>query len=239
MTAVIGGSAKPTTPGDLGLSPIASWLRGWTTAGRWPSRWGWPAASALVCGLLAAALAAGAVPRWNAEAQIARNDTQRDADQLRVALRSAERNSKTSPPLGLPATTPPEERLADLLEAAVRAGVSIERVQQRADERGAVQALRVGLSARGSYAEIRAFMAQALQNDAALSLDRVQMRRAQATSDRIEADLQWSLLRQRPSSSGRGPAVESRPSAGVSGLVPEGTRRAAAATGQSPTQRAP
>jgi hypothetical protein len=80
--------------------------------------------------------------------------------------------------------------------------VAVDRVQQRLDNTGPVQRLQLGLAARGRYADLRAFVAEALRADPALALDRLSLRRASPAVADLEADLQWSLLRPL-SSSGR------------------------------------
>ena len=45
----------------------------------------------------------------------------------------------------------------------------------------------------GSYAQLRGFLADALGSDAALSLDKLRLRRASAGSPAVEADLTWSF----------------------------------------------
>lgn len=154
----------------------------------WPAAAGWPGAAAVLALLAALPLAVGLVPHWQAEA---------DAAQARA--HAAARRARAQPPVRdaapeLPSDPQPAERVADLLELALQHGVTIDRTQQRTELEGGVPRLRLGTSARGGYAELRAFIAEALRREPALSLDSVQWRRASAQDAELQAELQWAIV---------------------------------------------
>lgn len=163
---------------------------------RWPAGFGWPGTIAVLA-LLASVPPALLAPRWQAEAAAARRIA---AARAALPASSATRASYAPPP---PAPVPPAAqlpgdaetpaRVGRMLQVAQRHRVKVERTTQRLD--GALVAPRVqlGFSAQGSYADLRAFVAAALQADAALSLDRLQLRRTTPEVDMVDADLQWSL----------------------------------------------
>lgn len=152
----------------------------------WPAPWGRPGAAAALALVLAVPLATLA-PRWQAEAEAARA-------QARAQARRAPPPPAREATLHLPADPQPAERVADLLEQAVHHGVTIERTQQRTENDGGVLRLRLGTSARAAYADLRAFIAEALRSEPALSLDSVQWRRASAQDGELQAELQWAIV---------------------------------------------
>lgn len=108
--------------------------------------------------------------------------------------------SRPAPPTRaaeLPPAGDPTPRVADLLEAAIRSGLAVQRLQQRADTAGAVERLDAAMSVRGRYSELRGFLAVALSQDHALALERIQIRRSSASPGVLDAEIQWALLSQR------------------------------------------
>lgn len=153
---------------------------------RLPPRMGWPGLVAALALVLAVPLALLATPRW-----------QQDARQAAQALRSHALPPPEPRPLpepGLPLAGEPAERVVDLLALAIRHGVAVDRTQQRQDSAGPVRRLQLGISARGRYADLRAFIAAALQADAGLALDQVRLQRPTPAAAELGAELQWSLL---------------------------------------------
>lgn len=146
----------------------------------------WLAALAMLAA--AALLGLGLAPAWRAE-----------ADALAQAVPPAPRRAPPPPPAPvLPAAAEPATRLADLLALALRHGVAVERVQQRLEPQPGVRQLTVQMSGRGRYADLRAFVAAALQADPALALQRVQWRRATPAQAELDAELHWALLQGDP-----------------------------------------
>ena len=154
----------------------------------WAANWGTPGAGALAALLLALLLGGWLAPQWRVQADAARRAA-------RVALVAAgPLPAAPKPQPQLPAVGEASERVADLLRLAARHGVDVARTQQqRSEQNGPLPRLQVGLNARGRYAELRGFIAAALQADPGLALDSLQWRRAGAGVDLLEAELQWSL----------------------------------------------
>lgn len=59
-----------------------------------------------------------------------------------------------------------------------------------------VSAAALAWRAQGRYADLRAFVAEALQADTGLVLDQLRLSRADARVELLDADLQWQLLQQ-------------------------------------------
>jgi len=125
-------------------------------------------------------------PRWQAQAEAAH----------RVTLQGpAPAPAAVAPPRrALPAVGDSAERVAALLRLAARHGLVLERTQQRVSQSGGVRRLQVGLTLRGRYVELRAFIATALRADAGLALDELSLRRGAPEVDQLEAELAWSFF---------------------------------------------
>ncbi|MBV8603425.1 MAG: hypothetical protein JO224_01950 [Pelomonas sp.] len=167
-------------------------------------RFGWPGAVGLVA-LLATAACAAVAQRWDAQtaAQQDRADALRrelHAAQLaqRVAPRAADALTPQDPQTWLaelPAAARRQERLADLLELAIRNGLASPRTDYRlsVDAGIGVEHLRVNMPITGHYAQLRAFVEAALAHDPALSLDSLRLQRNGPQNDQVDAELVWSL----------------------------------------------
>jgi len=151
----------------------------------WPSRLGRPGLAAVLALLVALPLMAWFTPPPQALAP--------------TAVPAAAASVAPAPVLPvlpvLPHVGDPADRVADLLALALRHGIRVDRTQQQRQQQGPVQRLQLGLSAHGRYADLRAFIAAALEADPGLALDSVQLRRATADAPELDAELQWSLLR--------------------------------------------
>jgi hypothetical protein len=153
---------------------------------------GWPG----VAGLAALALAVVAIvlgQRWDAKAAA----LQAEAKQLRakaapVAVAAAP-VSVQQWQAALPPSTDRQQRLADLLELSIRLELNGARTEHRLATSEGLERLRVTMPLTGSYAQIRRFIAAALEHDPALSLDAVKLRRASPMATDVDAELQWSL----------------------------------------------
>jgi hypothetical protein len=148
-----------------------------------PPQVGWPGATAVLALALAWPLADVLAPRWQDQAQA-----------LRASRLSPPPPAPVAAELQLPTVTDVNARVADLLDLASRNQVQVDRSQQRQDEAGPVPRLLLTMSARGGYAELREFLADALQADPGLALVRLRWRRPDAQTSGLEAELQWSLL---------------------------------------------
>lgn len=175
---------------------------------RWPVLPGWagPQHWPVLAGAAALALAAGLlvvlVPGWQgerAQADLSLRALARAAGAAAPAApaRTAEQRLLQALP---PAHLGPQ-RIAALLALAPLHAVTLDSTRQGMAEAPAAGALAmarvpVSLSARGSYTSLRQFVAAALQQDDALSLDQLRIGRGQPDATELAAQLQWSVLQQ-------------------------------------------
>ena len=89
-------------------------------------------------------------------------------------------------------------RVATLLELAGHHALEIRRseFQLAKDKESGLLRYSVTMPLSGSYAQLRGFVEDALASDAALSLDRLRLRRASAAASTVEAELTWSFYMQ-------------------------------------------
>lgn len=154
---------------------------------------GWPG----LAGLAALALAIAAIvagQRWDAQA----TRLQAEVRELRTKARPAA--AAVAAPVSvqqwqatLPLPAGRQQRLADLLELAIRLDLHAARTEHRLSASEGLERLRVTMPVTGSYAQLRRFIAAALERDPALSLDAVKLRRTSPMSADVDAELQWSL----------------------------------------------
>lgn len=161
-------------------------------------RLGWPGAVGLLALLVAGGLELGLVQHWQQQHQALETRVEQLQRQLRLQRASGTAAGPGTPEqwrASLPGPELRQQRLADLLEAAVRAGVSTPRTEHRlsVDGNAGLERLRVSMPVQGSYATLRAFLEQALRQDPALSLDGLKLRRSDPAGAELEAELQWSL----------------------------------------------
>ena len=164
------------------------------------AHWGWPGALGALCLVAAAALAWVVVPAQQRELD---DLTQRATTATQRALRSAARvriaDSALPPGQALAATLPDastrQPRVAALLALAAETGVAVRSAEFKVvREPGAAQRqYTVTLPVSGPYAAVRSFIEAALRADAALSLDRLQLRRTSVAATVTDAELVWSL----------------------------------------------
>ncbi|MDR7335197.1 GspMb/PilO family protein [Roseateles asaccharophilus] len=154
---------------------------------------GWPGLAGLVA-LLLAAVAVVLGQRWDAQATA----LQDQARELRAKARPLATTAAVPVSLQqwqatLPAAAARQQRLADLLELAIRLELNVARTEHRLASSEGLERLRVSMPLTGSYAQVRRFIAAALAHDPALSLDAVKLRRPSPLSADVDAELQWSL----------------------------------------------
>lgn len=154
---------------------------------------GWPGLAGLA-GLLLAVAAVVLGQRWDAQAV----RLQAEARELRAKARPAA--MATAAPISvqqwqaaLPASSTRQQRLADLLELGIRLDLNGARTEHRLSTSEGLERLRVTMPVTGSYAQVRRFVAAALEHDPALSLDAIKLRRVSPMSADVDAELQWSL----------------------------------------------
>ena len=135
---------------------------------------------------------------WDAQAA----GLQAEADALRSSLRAQRASAVAVPPVTpqqwqaqLPPATERQQRLADLLEMGLRAGLASSRTEHRlsVDAAAGLERLRVSMPISGGYAQLRRFIGAALEHDPALSLDSLKLRRNTPLAAEVEAELVWSL----------------------------------------------
>jgi len=158
----------------------------------------WAAALSL---LAAAGLALGLTPHWQAEAAAADRAGQRLARHAPAAavLAAARPGDDQRLLQALATVDAAPQRVADLLALAQHHGLQVDSTRQTwapPPGRGALplQRLQLVLVARGPYAALRQFTAEALQHDDTLLLDQLRLARAPAQATALQAELQWSLL---------------------------------------------
>lgn len=145
--------------------------------------------------LLALAAVAGVLGhRWDGEAQRLQAETRRLRAQAVPAARAASAPvSLQQWQAALPAASERQQRLADLLELALRLDLNTARTEHRLVSTDGLERLRVTMPVTGTYAQVRRFLAAALEHDPALSLDSLKLRRVSPQTAEVEAELQWSL----------------------------------------------
>ena len=127
---------------------------------------------------------------------------QTEADALRISLRAQRATTVEAPPAtpqqwqaNLPPAAERQQRLADLLEMGLRAGLASSRTEHRltVDAASGLERLRISMPVSGGYAQLRRFIGAALAHDPALSLDSLKLRRTTPVAAEVEAELVWSL----------------------------------------------
>ncbi len=153
---------------------------------------GWPGLVG-VAALLLAFVALWCGQRWDAQAA----RLQAEARELRAKARPV---AAASAPVSvqqwqaaLPPASQRQQRLADLLELAIRLDLNAARTEHRLASADGLERLRVTMPVVGPYAQVRRYIAAALEHDPALSLDAVKLRRVSPMAADVEAELQWSL----------------------------------------------
>lgn len=153
---------------------------------------GWPGAAGLLL-LVLAALAWGWGQRWDAQAALLQAEARALRAQARPVATASAPVSLQQWQAALPPASARQQRLADLLEMALRLDLNTARTEHRLASAEGLERLRVTMPVTGSYAQVRHFIASALAHDPALSLDAVKLRRASPMAAEVEAELQWSL----------------------------------------------
>lgn len=154
---------------------------------------GWPGLAG-VAALLLAVAAAVLGQRWDARAvQLQAEARELRAKALPAAAAASAPVSVQQWQAALPPASSRQQRLADLLELAIRLDLNAARTEHRLATAEGLERLRVTLPVTGPYAQVRRFIAAALEHDPALSLDAVKLRRVSPMAAEVDAELQWSL----------------------------------------------
>ncbi len=162
--------------------------------------WGWPFGVGLAGLALAAVVALALVPQIRREASAVATDADGVARRARHAgADSAQARQAESAPerflAAFPSADTRQARVAALLALAVHHAMAVrggEFALGRDKSSGLVR-YSVAMPLTGSYAQLRDFIEDALASDAALSLDRLRLRRASPGAAVVEADLTWSF----------------------------------------------
>lgn len=153
---------------------------------------GWPGVAGLAALGLAVAVALLS-QRWDTQAAALQAEAQALRAKARPATATAGPVSVQQWQAALPTAATRQQRLADLLELAIRLDLNGARTEHRLASSEGLDRLRVSMPLTGSYAQIRRFIGAALAHDPALSLDAIKLRRVSPVSIDIDAELQWSL----------------------------------------------
>lgn len=158
----------------------------------WIKRLGWPGLAGLAALLLAvAAVMLG--QRWDTQAARLQDEARELRAKARPVAAASAPVSVQQWQAALPASGTRQQRLADLLELAIRLDLNAARTEHRLATAEGLERLRVTMPVTGSYAQVRRFIAAALAHDPALSLDSVKLRRTSPVAAEVDAELQWSL----------------------------------------------
>lgn len=159
---------------------------------RWTKQLGLPGLLG-VAALLLSALTLLLGQHWDAEASRLQVEARELRSRVRpVAIIPAPVDSQQWQ-ASIPAASQRQQRLAGLLELAIRLDLNTVRTEHRLASADGLERLRVTMPVTGPYAQVRRFIAAALTQDPALSLDAVRLRRGNPMATEVEAELQWSL----------------------------------------------
>jgi hypothetical protein len=165
--------------------------------------WGWPFVTGAVGLALAGGIALGLAPALRRESDAVALDADAAAHRAArsgAALREARAIGPTSDRFvaGFPGADERQARVAALLALAVHHALELRHgeFQLGRDKATGLARYVVTLPLSGSYVQLRAFIEEALGSDAALSLDRLRLRRATASASVVEAELTWSFYMQ-------------------------------------------
>ncbi|RTL32736.1 MAG: hypothetical protein EKK53_29090 [Burkholderiales bacterium] len=158
----------------------------------WIKPLGWPGLAG-VAALLLAAAALWFGQRWDTQAARLQAEARTLRAQARPAAAASAPVSVQQWQASLPAASQRQQRLADLLELAIRLDLNTARTEHRLASAEGLERLRVTMPVVGPYAQVRRYVAAALEHDPALSLDAIKLRRVSPMATEVEAELQWSL----------------------------------------------
>lgn len=97
---------------------------------------------------------------------------------------------------GFPSAQSRPERVAQLIALAQQHGLSWQRSEYvyGVDAQLPLSRYQLAMPLSGSYESLRSFIAEALANDDALALDGLQLRRAEAKTPELQAELRFTLF---------------------------------------------
>ncbi|MFZ4875095.1 type 4a pilus biogenesis protein PilO [Janthinobacterium sp. Mn2066] len=183
---------------QMRMPPRLAW-----EAARWSRQLGWPGAIGIVCMALAAFAVQQAgdltVRQQHLTAQLAAAAKQAALPQARVNM-DADADSLAAFHAYLPAHDTIPEQLQQLLEVARKSGVILAKADYKPQEDGNTAFLRyqISLPVKAEYAQLQAFIVEALQALPTLTLDSVLFKREQIEAGEIDARIQFILLVKQP-----------------------------------------
>ncbi|MBB5607493.1 MULTISPECIES: type 4a pilus biogenesis protein PilO [unclassified Janthinobacterium] len=193
---------KANTPAShrlqLRMPPRLAW-----EAARVGRKLGWPGAIGIACMALAvfALQQAGELGArlQHLTAQLAVAAKQAALPQAATRL-DADADSLAAFHAYLPAHDTIPEQLKELLEVAQRTGVTLAKADYKPQEDGNTAFLRyqISLPVKAEYAQLQAFIVEALQAVPTLTLDSVLFKREQIEAGEIDARIQFILLVKKP-----------------------------------------
>jgi hypothetical protein len=189
--ASTGEGAVPSPVVDFRARFGRAFLHAWHASGQ-PRRW--PLSIALLALAGAGVLGWLLAPQWRLEAETWRMRSL--AQPVPAAARAAPAGTALPAPrpAALPSASEASARAARLLQLARAHGVTVVRLRESAPRPGALQ---VEVSAKATYPALRRFIAAALQEDAALDLQRLRLQRAQAETAELDIESQWAFWHRR------------------------------------------
>ncbi|WP_300751190.1 type 4a pilus biogenesis protein PilO [Janthinobacterium sp.] len=174
----------------------------WEAARAW-RKLGWPGAIGIACMALAAFAMqqAGelAARQQQLTAQLAAAAKQAALPQAAIRL-DADADSLAAFHAYLPAHDTIPEQLQQLLEVAQKSGVTLAKADYKPQEDGNTAFFRyqISLPVKAEYAQLQAFIVDALQALPTLTLDSVLFKREQIEAGEIDARIQFILLVKKP-----------------------------------------
>jgi len=183
---------------QLSVSPRLAW-----EAARWSRKLGWSGAIGIACLALAAFAVrqAGelATRQQQLTAQLAVAAKQAALPQAPVSM-DADADSLAAFHAYLPAHDTIPEQLQQLLEVAQKNSVTLAKADYKPQEDGNTAFLRyqISLPVKAEYAQLQAFIVDALQALPTLTLDSVLFKREQIEAGEIDARIQFILLVKKP-----------------------------------------
>jgi Tfp pilus assembly protein PilO len=162
---------------------------------------GWPGAAGLALGAASAALYLGGIE----PATTRTRDLQQEALSIRAFSRASAAQKASAPGYEawleqfyrlLPAKTSAPDWLRLIFSAARSNALALDQGEYKIsiDKNGRLLAYQIGLPVRGTYVQVRKFIAQVLEQVPAMSLDDIVIKREAINTERIDASIRFTLF---------------------------------------------
>lgn len=180
----------------LALRDVAPRLWAWGEAMRSTLLLHWPWWSGALLLAVAAGLHHGLTARWQvqAEAHLAQLQQASATSSLQTPNAAGQAHPAT-PELELPVEANSPQRAAALMDLARRQGLVVSLAQEQTDSSGQLQ---LQMQGKARYPALRTLVGGALTADAALVLERMSLRRAEAAMPELDFDLLWTFSHRKP-----------------------------------------